>query len=338
MIAEQGSSYRILDSPSVEVIVEPRAGKKLVRVETHDPSVYVSRRQILTSYSDDLVSLILKIKGPGYLCDEIARDEDPSYVRASLSADLFGFFRPGRFVGKRILDFGSGSGASTVALRDLFPGADIAGVELDRDLREIARARARYYRFSPDCFWMAPDGEHLPDGIGTFDLVVLSAVWEHLLPNERPKILQQIWSLLRPEGYIFINQTPYRWSPIEGHTTGLPLLNYLPDGLAFQAARRFCKRLPVKPKVTWQDLLRRGVRGGTPSEIVKIIRSFGGQVRVVSPSGPGITDSIDLWYRRSGAGRLGRLKRCVWMGLKLVKAVCGMQVVPSLTMAVQKIT
>ncbi len=333
-VALNSKTYRLFTSPSYDVVIEPQGGKRLVRVETRDPSIFVLRRQVLTSYPDDLISLINRIKGPGYLCDEIARDGDPTYVKGWLEADLSGFFRPEQFVGKRILDFGSGAGASTVALRALFPGAEVEGVELDADLREIALARARYHGFDPACFWLAPDGEHLPAGIGRFDLVVLSAVWEHLLPKERPMILWQIWSLLRPEGYLFINQTPYRWSPLENHTTSLPLLNYLPDGLALRAARKFCGN--VRPDETWEELLRRGIRGGTPSEIKGLIRSMGGKARLLTPSGMGISDMIDLWYSRSGAGRLHALKHCVWMALKGVKLLTGMQILPSLTMVAQK--
>jgi hypothetical protein len=100
-------------------------------------------------------------------------------------------------------------------------------------------------------------------------MVVLSAVWEHLLPSERPEVLKQIWSLLRPGGFFFLNQTPHRFTPVETHTTGLPLINYLPDRLALSFARKFSKR--VDRHETWDALLRKGIRRGTENEVAGII-------------------------------------------------------------------
>ena len=57
---------------------------------------------------------------------------------------------------------------------------------------------------------------------------------------------------------------------VEGHTTGLPFINYLPDNLAYFIARRFSKR--VENNESWVMLLRKGIRGGTEREIMKILR------------------------------------------------------------------
>jgi hypothetical protein len=35
-------------------------------------------------YPHELIEHVLRVKGPGSLCDELRRDEDPSYVEADL--------------------------------------------------------------------------------------------------------------------------------------------------------------------------------------------------------------------------------------------------------------
>jgi hypothetical protein len=41
--------------------------------------------------------------------------------------------------------------------------------------------------------------------------------------------MAELWRQLRLGGILFLNQTPHRYYPLEHHTTGLPLLNYLPE-------------------------------------------------------------------------------------------------------------
>jgi len=56
--------------------------------------------------------------------------------------------------------------------------------------------------------------------------------------------------VLAPGGHIAILDTPNRWFPYESHSVGLPLVQWLPSGLAHRYARTF----------------RRGTYGATPYE------------------------------------------------------------------------
>ena len=337
-VTSNSAEQRVLHSSAEgEILVAPaRDGKRTLTVKPNSPSSFISRRQITTSYPDDLILCILEAKGLSDVCDEIARDEDPCYVSVALQTDLFAFVPPEYFAGKRVLDFGCGSGASTMVLHRLVKGAEIYGVELDKRLIRVAKARALYYGFPPDHLVTSPDAQTLPTELGSFDVVVLSAVWEHLLPVERPIVMRQIWSLLRQGGIFFLNQTPNRYCPMEVHTTGLPIINYLPDRLALLAARRFSSC--VKPDERWESLLRRGIRGGTREEVLKLItNTCNGKVSLFAPvRSEGAKDLIDLWYKVSSEARLRALKRCIWFILKGLKFVTGAQLVPSLTLAVQK--
>src|SRR5687767_10830265 len=243
------------------LISETGNGRRRVSVELFDPALFSPRLECETSYPVDLIRLIVDVKEPAWLCDEIARDEDPEYVLKHLENEFRAYFGEEHFAGRRILDFGCGSGASTMLLARMFPQSEITGVELDGDLLRVAQGRLDHYQFQNVRLLQSPSGKELPNELGTFDVVVLSAVYEHLLPDERTVILPELWRLLNDGGTLFIDQTPHRFFPVELHTTSLPLINYLPDRLTLKAARKFSRR--VKEDDSWEFLLRAGIRGAT---------------------------------------------------------------------------
>ncbi|MCJ7674864.1 MAG: class I SAM-dependent methyltransferase [Sedimentisphaerales bacterium] len=315
-------------------IEQPKTGKNKLSIELLNKKVFMPRSTCETSYPVDLIERILNVKGIGYLCDEIMRDEDPMYVEHSLKYDMLSYVDQDSLDKKRILDFGCGSGASTMVLARMFPNSEMVGVELEDQLLSIAKMRAKHYEFHNVSFIRSPTADDLPSGLGDFDYAVLSAVYEHLLTNERQNLLPKIWSRLKPGGVLFINQTPYRYFPIESHTTGLPLINYLPYKAALYLATRFSKR--VSPDDDWETLLRRGIRGGTVQQIMKILRATSYEPVLLEPDRPGIKDRIDLWYRLSGTTRLPILKKFLMCLLKTFKLISGVTVTPSLSLAIKK--
>jgi 2-polyprenyl-3-methyl-5-hydroxy-6-metoxy-1,4-benzoquinol methylase len=273
--------------------------------------------------------LILEIHGTkrAYVCDEIRREEDPRYVERSLRHEVLGYLDAEAFRGKRILDFGCGAGASTLVMSRLFAPCEIVGVELEERLLKLAMLRADYLGKSQLRFQLSPSGTTLPAGLGEFDYIVLSAVYEHLLPHERGALLPRLWAHLKPGGVLFINQTPHRYSPLELHTTGLPLINYLPDRLACWATKRFSRRLAGDED--WPALLRAGIRGATIGEIV---RTLGSRAELLLPRHG---DPIDLWYGKLSP-RYGWFKKAMWAALKALKPIAGTHLVPELTLAIRK--
>ena len=134
------------------------------------------------------------MKGPAWVCDEIRRDESPDYVQRNLSHSLLGYINAGAFTNRRILDFGCGSGASTVVLARMFPDSDIVGIELDAASLSLAQKRASFYGIDDRVTLLhsaVPAG--LPPGLGSFDHIIMSAVFEHLLPAERRMLLPALW-------------------------------------------------------------------------------------------------------------------------------------------------
>ncbi len=318
-------------------IEELPEGRRRLTIKCSDSSTYVPLQTCETSYPPALIELTLKVQGLPWLCDAISRDEDPQVVKEELEANLFEFFAPEAFIGKRLLDFGCGAGSSTMCLARLLPQTEIVGVELDRKLNELAEARRQHYGFENVRFHISPSGDELPGGLGEFDFCMMSAVYEHLLPHERQLVLPKIWAQLKPGGALFINQTPHRYYPVETHSTNLPLINYLPNKLAFALARKWSRLQPM-PDATGEELLRGGIRGATEFEILKILGKSSRRHRPVllEPREGGHRDRIDLWYSRLNPLRLRKLKSLAKLVLKGVKAVSGHVLVPYLTLAVRK--
>ena len=330
-----------LKHSSADVCIEELPNnRRLISIHPTKNNLDVSQKSCETSYPLELIELILNIQGPRNLCDEISRDEDPDYVQACLEKDIFGYLPKDCFFDKNLLDFGCGTGASTVIMARMLSKTQITGIDLSEKLLKIAQARSSHYGYSNINFYCSPAGDKLPDNIGKFDFIVLSAVFEHLLPPERKNLLPMIWDLLKPNGVLFIDQTPYRYSPFEGHTTRLPFINYLPDRLAHSFARKFSSR--VKPDESWSGLLRRGIRGGSLREITNILRESPDRPTILQPNQLGLYDRIDLWYagyavsianKYPGVKRLQQLLKIVF---KFIKYTTGLTILPSLSLAIRK--
>lgn len=325
----------IVTHPDASIRVEESKGKRAISVEPRD-GLFTPTKKWVTDYPLELIEHVLRVKGPAYLCDEIMRDEDPLYIQHCFRWDILSYAGKDDFAGRRVLDLGSGSGASSMVLARMFPEAKVVGVELVPEFVELARHRAEFYGVeSRVSFQLSPDSNSLPPDIGDFDYIIFSAVYEHLLPTERQAILTLLWSHLREGGVIFLDQTPYRWFPIEMHTTGLPLINYLPDRLTLCCSRRLSER--VSFDASWPELLRKGIRGGSTREIITILNREGRKAELLNPSHLGVKDHIDLWYQLSSTTRKPLTKKLMMWGFRIVKAVTGMTMIPTLSLAIRKV-
>lgn len=328
----------------VAEVSELADGRRRVSVTSETVSIDSYAGSIETGYPVELIDRILAVKGPRMLCDEIRREEDPLYVKICLEKDILAYVPEGDFAGKRILDFGCGGGASTAILGKMFPAADIVGIDLDSNTLSLAEARAKHFGLTKLTFLCSPAGDKLANDIGEFDFVVLSATLEHMFANERKVVLEQIWSILKPGGVLFIDQTPYRYFPFEGHTTYLPFINYLPDKMAYFTARKFSKRAQVRQAPTWDYLLRYGIRGSCPSEILKILKKAdpGFSPEFLKPGYLGFKDRVDVWYGGyavSIAHKYPKVKivqKILRLVAKFVYALSGIVLLPTVSVAVRK--
>jgi ubiquinone/menaquinone biosynthesis C-methylase UbiE len=221
--------------------------------------------ELETKLSVETLAKLARKKGR-YFRDEIERGESPRYMLRSLQLllDEFGL----ELNDKKVLDFGCGSGASSLNFARLGAG-DIVGVDADKKLIDIARSRMGDLGYHDHSFEVIPyiDGKRgLRFSSEEFDVVWAHAVLEHVWPEQRKSVLREIWRVLKAGGYFIIDATPNRLWPKEYHTSGIWFLNYLPLGLAGSIARRLSDRVPIDQSL--ETLLSRGFRGCTYWEII----------------------------------------------------------------------
>jgi SAM-dependent methyltransferase len=318
------------------LVRELGAGRRRLTVHPRDESTFVRVTECETSYPVELIELIVRRKGLGPLCDEILREEPPGYLEHVLWWTIRAHVDPDEVGDGRILDFGCGTGASTMILARMFPAAEIVGVDVDAEALEIAEARRRHYGSEKVTFGWSPGPTELPSEQGAFNYIVFSAVLEHLLPDERATVVPLVWDRLAEGGLLFVGETPHRFSPVETHTTGgLPLVNYLPAPLTLAAARRLSRR--VDRDTSWQDLLREGIRGGTERGLLRILRRAGRNDAVIRrPTKQGVRDEFDLWYRISSAYEVPGFKARLQTIFRVLHRVTGISFTPYLAFALEK--
>ncbi len=309
-----------------------------IRLVPKHKEIFVTRRSCNTNFPPPLIEFLLDKFSFAWVCENIARHEDQTYVFGILKRQLFSHFEPSAFKGKRLLDFGCGTGASTLALASMLPETEICGVELRQGSIDIANRINEYRGCKNVQFLCSPAGDRLPEGIGSFDFATLSAVYEHLLPSERKVVLQLIWSAMKPGGTLFINQTPYRYFPFEHHSTGLWFINFFPDTVAHWMARHLARINPeINKSPNWEVHLRGGIRGGTEWEI---LRNLGpdarGHARILQPRKDAARDRAAYWLACTGSERYRRTKTLVASMFRITDRLWG--TVPSLNLefAIQK--
>ena len=273
-----------------------------------------------------------------WLCDHLARLENPEYVAGALRGQMFAYFSPEDFRGKRMLDFGCGIGASSIVMAQWLPETWIVGAELDPERVRIAKRIAEFKGVRNVSFEASPGPEELPGGIGEVDFIMMSAVYEHLLPQQRRALMPLLWERLKPGGAIFINQTPFRWFPYEHHSTRLWFINYLPDSLACYAARHFSRRLARKGcSLTWADLLEGGIRGATEREILRNLTARSGvRGAILQPSKNGYRDRAAYWLAHTNPARFTQAKRAISELFRLSDRLFGIVPSTNIDVVIQK--
>ena len=101
-----------------------------------------------------------------------------------------------------ILDLGCSVGMSTLALKEVYPQANLTGVDLSPYFLAVAQQTSRQCHFQINWRHAAAEATGLPDA--SFDLVSACLMF-HELPQEAAKqIFREARRLLRPGGYLTI--------------------------------------------------------------------------------------------------------------------------------------
>lgn len=99
----------------------------------------------------------------------------------------------------RILDFGAGSGTSIPHFSFYFPDARLIALDVSEKSLDAARekfgAKAEYLLF---------DGSTVSLPTGNVDIAFSACVFHHIDPTERIGLLEELYRVLKPGGYLFI--------------------------------------------------------------------------------------------------------------------------------------
>lgn len=138
--------------------------------------------------------------------------------------------------GARILELGSGTGESTLALAE--QGADVTGIDVDDNALSVGRERLALYGLKADLRTgnAATVGNDFAPA--TFDYVIFFASLEHMTLAERLATIEQTWALLKPGGCWCVIEAPNRLWYWDGHTSMENFYHWLPDELAVRWAHR----------------------------------------------------------------------------------------------------
>jgi SAM-dependent methyltransferase len=194
-------------------------------------------RQYPTRYSARVVRMLIERKGarraPLYFDFKETRGH-------RFLGPLFAYLRARGVGGLRVLEVGCSFGHMTEYLAEQPEVAALTTFDTDRAFVELTRAKV-------DELGLAVVGEvrHLPQNAtrglpwadAAFDLVLAVGVIEHLPARWRRAQVDEYYRVLAPGGHIAILDTPNRWFPLETHSVGLPLVQWLPPRLAWRYAR-----------------------------------------------------------------------------------------------------
>jgi len=197
----------------------------------------VGGREYVTRYSARVIRMLIERKGvartPPYLTYRETRG--PHFL-----GPLVRRLRARGASGLRTLEVGCSFGHMTEYLAEQPEVGSI--VTFDTDPAFVAMTRAKVAELAlprvREVLCLSNDAtRRLPWADGAFDLVLAVGVVEHLPARNRRAQVDEYYRVLAPGGHIAVLDTPNRWFPLETHSVGLPLVQWLPPRLAWRYAR-----------------------------------------------------------------------------------------------------
>jgi ubiquinone/menaquinone biosynthesis C-methylase UbiE len=102
--------------------------------------------------------------------------------------------------GGTAVDVGCGTGTFAVALKERRPDAEVIGVDGDEEILELARAKPG----AGEVEWREGLAQELSVPAESADVVTISLVLHHLLPEDKRKALTEMRRILKPGGHLHV--------------------------------------------------------------------------------------------------------------------------------------
>jgi SAM-dependent methyltransferase len=194
-------------------------------------------RQYPTRYSARVIRLLVERKGPRRA--PLYFDFKETRGRHFLGP-LFAYLRRRGAQRLRVLEVGCSFGHMTEYVAEQPEVAALSSFDTDPVFVELVRAKVEELGLTVvrEVLHLDQDGtRRLPWPDEAFDLVLAIGVVEHLPVRWRRAQVDEYYRVLAPGGHVAVLDTPNRWFPLETHSVGLPLVQWLPPGLAWRYAR-----------------------------------------------------------------------------------------------------
>jgi SAM-dependent methyltransferase len=174
------------------------------------------------------------------------------------------------FEDRQVLEIGAGTGSSTAGL--IQSCRSIFGFDIDASAIKIAQARCDLVKKYSACRASYQLKAYDTDWIDRFyekplsffdrraDVAFAYALFEHLLPLERIKLLKALWKYLPVGGYLVTIELPNRLALVDWHTTSLPFADILPSEI-------YALYAGTSEKVEWDD-----IKAATIGDVGKVSR------------------------------------------------------------------
>ncbi len=184
------------------------------------------------------------------LMPKMLDEEDRRRKADKILAVLRHFLGRDDLTGLRALDVGCSAGF----IADALAAAGLVSHGVDIDVPGLRRAHAR---FGDRVRFVCGDGERLPFPDGTFDVIVLNHIYEHVVNPDA--VVAELRRVLADDGVLYLGLMN-RLGPIEPHYR-LPFLSYLPPTLADRYVRLAgrAEKYHERSRTRWG--LRRMLRG-----------------------------------------------------------------------------
>jgi SAM-dependent methyltransferase len=192
-----------------------------------------------TRYSERVIRMLIDRKGarraPLYFPFKDTRA--PHFL-----GPLLRYLRARSGSGLRVLEAGCSFGHITEYLAEQPEVAALTSFDTDPAFVAIVRAKAEELGLAAVREARQLDNDatcRLPWPDEAFDVVLALGVVEHLPERTRRRQVDEYYRVLAPGGLLAVLDTPNRLFPLETHSVGLPLVQWLPPPVAWRYARAF---------------------------------------------------------------------------------------------------